>query len=65
MTKADKARELKWQTEDDLRTLQHAIEITNDKKRLEAAKKLAEEREAELAHIQNIDEKFFGSLWNE
>lgn len=58
MTKEEKARELKWQTESDLGTLQRAIEITNDKKRLEATKKLAQEREAQLEHIQKLDENF-------
>lgn len=41
----------KWQAEDDLRTLQRALEIEKDSKRLKAAKALAKEKLVEMASI--------------
>ncbi len=58
MTKAQVAQEKKWQIEGDLRTLQESIEILGDKKRLEAAKKLAVEKEDGLEYIQKINDEF-------
>lgn len=45
------ADEVKWQAEDDLRTLARAIEINKDPKRKAAAVKLAKEKSAEMASI--------------
>ena len=41
----------KWQTEDDLRTLQRAAEINKDAKRLAACKALAKDKLGELQAI--------------
>jgi hypothetical protein len=41
----------KWQTEDDLRTLQRAQEIRNDAVRFKRAKDLAKEKLADMAKI--------------
>lgn len=41
----------KWRAEDDLRTLQRAKEIENDKARMQAAKSIAKEQKAALEKI--------------
>ena len=41
----------KWRAEDDLRTLQRAKEIENDKARMQAAKNIAKEQKAALEKI--------------
>ena len=43
-SKAHEDREKKWQAEDDLKTLQRAKEVENDKARMKAAKALAQEQ---------------------
>lgn len=43
----------KWQAEDDMRTLQRAVEIVNDPKRYDAAVKMAQEKQKELALVSN------------
>jgi hypothetical protein len=48
--------ESKWQVEDDLRTLQRAIEIKRDPKRLKAAKELAKEKLTEMASVASEGE---------
>ena len=50
------ASERDWQAEDDLRTLQRAIEIEKDPKRYAAAKKLAKEKLAEIKEITSDTE---------
>lgn len=45
----------KWQADDDLRTLQRALEIKKDPKRLKRAQDLAKEKLAEMAKIANPD----------
>ncbi len=50
-TKAHEANEKKWRAEDDLRTLQRAKEIENDKARMQAAKSIAKEQKAALEKI--------------
>lgn len=52
MSKSDMAvDDMKWKTEQDLRSLVEAAEINKDPKRLAAVKKLAKEKAAELAKI--------------
>ena len=41
----------KWRAEDDLRTLQRAKEIENDKARMQAAKNIAKEQMSNLKKI--------------
>ena len=41
----------KWRAEDDLRTLQRAKEIKNDKARMQAAKNIAKEQMSNLKKI--------------
>ena len=41
----------KWRAENDLRTLQRAKEIENDKARMQAAKNIAKEQKAALEKI--------------
>ena len=41
----------KWRAEDDLRTLQRAKEIENDKARMQAVKSIAKEQKAALEKI--------------
>lgn len=48
---ADADSDKKWQTEDDLRTLQRAAEINKDAKRMAACKALAKEKLGELKAI--------------
>ena len=50
-TKADEAREKRWRAEEDLRTLQRAQEISQDKERTKAAQMLAKEQKAALEKI--------------
>lgn len=49
---SDKER-LKWQTEDDLRTVKRACEILKDKKRMAAVKELIEEEQEALDELAN------------
>jgi len=52
MSKADMAvDDLKWKTEQDLRSLAEAAEINKDPKRLKAAQALAKEKMADLSKI--------------
>lgn len=44
MTRSQKAQELKWRAEEDLRTMQRAEEIKSDKGRIAAMKRCAEEQ---------------------
>ena len=44
-------REREWEAEDDLRTLQRAMEIKNDPARLKRAQELAKEKLQEMAQV--------------
>jgi len=44
-------RERDWEAEDDLRTLQRAMEIKNDPARLKRAQDLAKEKLQEMAQV--------------
>jgi len=44
-------RERDWEAEDDLRTLQRAMEIKNDPARLKRAQELAKEKLQEMAQV--------------
>jgi hypothetical protein len=48
---SDKERELKYQTEEDLRSLTRAEEIMDDPKRLKAARALAVEQSEEIDKV--------------
>lgn len=52
--KEEKARELKWQTEEDFRTLVEYQKLIKDSERLKRAKKLAKEKKNELSSILSI-----------
>lgn len=47
----DKERQVKYQTEDDLRSLTRAQEIMDDPERLKRAKALAEEQHGEIGKV--------------
>lgn len=51
MTKEEKERELKWQTERDFDTLMEYQKLIKDPERLKRAKKLASEKKKELSAI--------------
>lgn len=51
------ASDLDWQTEDDLRTLQRAIEVQKDPKRHAAARALAKKKLAEIKEIADDTSK--------
>ena len=57
MTKTNKVsasmamREREWEAEEDLRTLQRAVEINNDPARLKRAQDLAKEKLQEMAQV--------------
>lgn len=43
-----------WQAEDDLRTIQRAVEVVNDKKRYDAAMKQADKQKKALEKVSSI-----------
>jgi pyruvate dehydrogenase complex dehydrogenase (E1) component len=48
---SDKERQLKYQTEDDLRSLTRAQEVLDDPERAKRARALAEEQESEISKV--------------
>jgi hypothetical protein len=57
MTKADAARERRWQVESALRTLQEAGEIVADKKLMAEVKAMAGEKAAEMKIVEKQADK--------
>lgn len=57
MTRAEKQRELQWQTEDDARTMARYQEIMNDKNRMSRAVKVAKKQADDLQKRTNIMKK--------
>lgn len=48
---SDKQREARWQAEDDMQVLMRAEEIKTDRKRVAAAKKMAQQKAKEAAAV--------------
>lgn len=54
MTKEEKERELKWQTERDFDTLMEYEKLVKDEERLKRAKNLAKQKQNELSALLKI-----------